>query len=337
MDYHDRSKEDCIAEIESLKQQLGDAEILQTVLDVQRRLMSSANATQQAATGHLMLKSMLLEVVQLFDRLTHADESSIFLLDEKGIVVESILARGATMRELKRHLIGEVVDKGLAGWVIRHRQVALIEDTKTDERWVTLPAEPYHVRSALCFPILKGKRVLGVSTLMHSQPGHFNTQPIVRFIEHLGSIVALVLDNVSLQLQLSEATTVPASPLQSSAPLSTKVSEVSPSPNDLTLTGIYIVTANGKFLYANPRFAEIFNYSLEELVALNSMFDLVDSQQETRLFEAIDRCFREHQKGFSSTFRGRSKYNDPITIEIEGNRTKFYGKPAIVGTVRLVP
>ncbi|PPT10908.1 pas domain [Geitlerinema sp. FC II] len=324
MDYHDRSKEDCIAEIESL----------QTVLNVQRRLISSANATQQAATGHLMLKSMLLEVIQLFDRLTDAEESSIFLLNEDGVVIDSILARGATMRELKRNLIGEVVDKGLAGWAIRHRQVGLIEDTRTDERWVTLPSEPYHVRSALCFPILKGKRVLGVLTLMHSRPGHFNTQPIVRFVQHLASVVALVLDNISLQIALSEATTIPSSPVRSSSPMA---AEGTSSREDLTLTGIYIVTANGKFLYANPRFAKIFDYSLEELVALNSMFDLVDSQTETRLFEAVDRCFRDRQKGFSSTFRGRTKYNDPIDLDIEGNRTKFYGKPAIVGTVRLVP
>jgi GAF domain-containing protein len=95
------------------------------------------------------------------------------LLDADGLVTESLLARGATIREQRQRLVGEVLDKGLAGWVFRHRQVGLITDTVHDERWLTLHNQPYAVRSALGIPILKGKMLLGILTLMHSQPEHF--------------------------------------------------------------------------------------------------------------------------------------------------------------------
>lgn len=51
-----------------------------------------------------------------------------------------------------------------AGWVFRHRQIGLITDTETDDRWLTLLNQPYTVRSALGVPILKSGELLGILT-----------------------------------------------------------------------------------------------------------------------------------------------------------------------------
>ena len=65
------------------------------------------------------------------------------------------------------------MDKGLAGWVKRHHQVGLIADTLEDDRWLTLPDQPYRVRSALAVPILRNGKMMGLLTLLHSRPAHF--------------------------------------------------------------------------------------------------------------------------------------------------------------------
>ncbi len=333
MNYPDRTPKDGTTQLDALERELTDFQALQTTIDVQHELIARINATQQASKGHLAIKSACLTVVQLFGQMTEAEESSIFLLDDNGVVTESILARGATMRELKRTLIGQVLDRGLAGWVIQHRCIGLVEDTLTDDRWLTLPYEPYQVRSALCVPLSKGRRLLGVLTLMHSAPGHFNERSVVKYVENLAEVVALALDNVHLRCEVLPPDNEVSTPLDTpTVPTHDRTS----STGDLAFTGLYIVTANGKFLYVNPRFAEIFHYSFEELVALDSMFDLAASESRTQIFEALDRCFRGHVKGFACTFKGQTKYEEQIDLEIEGNRTKFYGKPAIVGTVRLV-
>jgi sigma-B regulation protein RsbU (phosphoserine phosphatase) len=83
-------------------------------------------------------------------------------------VVDSILARGDISPELSSELIESVLKKGLAGWVMHHRKIGLINDTKLDDRWLNLPNQPYTARSALALPIISGEMQLAILTLMHS-------------------------------------------------------------------------------------------------------------------------------------------------------------------------
>ena len=316
---------------------------LRRAIAAQEELISSAYATQRAARGQLMLKSILLEIVQVFSRLTAAEEGSVFLLDDEGVVIESILARGATMRELKRNLIGQVLDQGLAGWVMKRRRLGIIDDTDADERWVTLAYQPYQVRSVLCIPIFKAKQVCAVVTLMHPDVAHFSHLAILRYVDVVASVVGLVLDNVEQKIELAEINDLHAIGSDESVPIS------DPSPNssgessspslatvntELTETGVYIITGEGKFLYANPRFAHFFDYHLEDLVTLDSMFELICPDSGDRLLQDIKRCLHREIRSFSGSCEGRGKHGNTIPLILEGNLTRFYGKPAIVGTLQ---
>ncbi|MBC6423249.1 MAG: hypothetical protein GDA38_18325 [Hormoscilla sp. SP12CHS1] len=55
-----------------------------------------------------------------------------------GKIASAILTRPEVPSKQRDRLIGSVLDKGLAGWVSRHRQMGLIADTETDDRWVTV-------------------------------------------------------------------------------------------------------------------------------------------------------------------------------------------------------
>jgi sigma-B regulation protein RsbU (phosphoserine phosphatase) len=80
------------------------------------------------------------------------------LFDIKQPESSAILSRQQVTNQQKTNLIGSVQDKGLAGWVSHHSQIGLVMDTETDERWLTLPNQPYQVRSALAVPIVCGEK-----------------------------------------------------------------------------------------------------------------------------------------------------------------------------------
>ncbi|MGC1246739.1 MAG: PAS domain S-box protein, partial [Spirulinaceae cyanobacterium] len=107
-----------------------------------------------------------------------------------------------------------------------------------------------------------------------------------------------------------------------------------PATSNLTKLGIFIILNKGKFLYANQQLAKIFGYSFAELVALESLFTVVATSNLEQVTQEINRSFQDRKKVIDLTFQGRCKDASLINVEIYGNRTKFYGKTAIIGALR---
>jgi PAS domain S-box-containing protein len=331
----DKSKEQLIKELTLLRRQVNQLKTAKIAFDAQRALLRTFTTMMQTATGTLMLRSMLQQALNISRQLTNADEGSLFLLDAEGRVTESILARGATIRGQKQRLINEVLDKGLAGWVIRHRKVGLITDTTQDERWLTLASQPYTVRSALGVPILKGKELLGLLTLMHSEPGHFTPQS-ANLMQVTAEQMALILDNARLHVKgQSLNPDAPKAGQQITTDLGPTGAHLS-NKEDFSLIGIYIIFGEGNFLYANHRLAEIFGYTFGELVSLESVLDLVTSDNRHSVAEQIKQCFQGHSRNLCGTFHGQRKDGSQINVEVYGTRTKLYGKYVVIGVLRLI-
>ena len=324
MSDRDRSQEELIEELEWLRWEVAQLKTTKIAFDAQHELFRSLVALMQTATGTLMLKSMLQQILNIARKLTDAEEGSLFLLDADGVVTESILARGATIRGQKQRLVGVVLDKGLAGWVVRHRQVGLISDTVNDDRWFTLPSQPYSVRSALGVPILKGKELLGILTLMHSQPGHFGPEAVT-LMEMTAAQTALILDNVRLYAERQQLD-------KELRPTEEQLS----NREDFSLIGIYIIFGEGNFLYANSRLAEIFGYTFGEFVSLESVLDLIALDDRKFFVNQMSQCIQGYSKCFCRKFRGQRKDGSLIDIEIYGTRTKLYGKFVIIGALKLI-
>jgi len=164
------------------------------------RFISMARSPDEPAVVNLMLR----KTVDISIALTGADHGSLILLDSDGAVTDSIMSRGEISPRLRTELIGSAFKKGLAGWVRRHRKIALVDDTQTDDRWLTFPDEPYRARSALALPIITGEVLLGILTLKHSEPYHF-TREIVELMRVTATQVAMVLENACLFTNLNHS------------------------------------------------------------------------------------------------------------------------------------
>jgi phosphoserine phosphatase RsbU/P len=151
-----------------------------------------------------VIQGLLQKVVDVSAELTAAEHGSLFLLDRSGMVVDSLLVRGNLSPRQVSTLVSTVLDKGLAGWVRRHRQIGLVADTASDERWLPLPDQPFAARPALAVPIISGERILAILTLMHSRPGHFSSDA-AELMRLTAGQMALVLENANLFTQLNQS------------------------------------------------------------------------------------------------------------------------------------
>jgi len=188
----------------ALKQEIIQLRSEKAALQVQSRLLENfVNFARSSAKERVMTR-LLQKTLEISAELTGADKGSLFLLDADGAVTDGILTRVDPTPEQRSRIIGQVFDKGLAGWVRNHHKIGLIVDTRDDDRWVNLPNQPYTVGSALAVPILKGEDLLGIITLLHDQPQHFD-QDAADLMQITAAQIGNALENARLYSKLDKS------------------------------------------------------------------------------------------------------------------------------------
>jgi sigma-B regulation protein RsbU (phosphoserine phosphatase) len=200
-----------IVDTKDLQQEISQLKKEKAVYKAQSRMLDHFVSVARDSVDKKMIRATLQKTLDISIELTGAEKGSLFLLDENEVVIESILTRTQATPEESQQLVGKVLDQGLAGWVRHHCNItdgdcklAYICDTQKDDRWVTLPEQPYEVRSALTVPITRKKRLFGLLTLIHSRPNHFDAESI-ELIEMAAVQIGVVLENVTLYAKLEES------------------------------------------------------------------------------------------------------------------------------------
>ena len=126
----------------------------------------------------LDLRTVLHRVLFLSMKNVGAISGSIIVLDENGQPGESAFLMLGQTHDQTALQLKATYEHGLAGWVARHRESALIANTSKDERWLRRPDDAEDrtgAKSAVSVPIVAHEALVGVITLVHTQPGFFNT------------------------------------------------------------------------------------------------------------------------------------------------------------------
>lgn len=145
----------------------------------------------------LDLDRVMQRVIKLTSDAVGAAKASLILRGDSGIDWEHIfLARDLDPRQSVL-AVSAVFDEGLAGWVVRSRQGALVHDTQADHRWRVLPGDDRTVRSALCVPFMHDNEVVAVLTLDHPEPSHFDERDL-RLVTIVVNQAAVALRNAQL-------------------------------------------------------------------------------------------------------------------------------------------
>ncbi len=127
-------------------------------------------------TSALDLRTVLERVLKLSMENTGAVNGSLIVLDEAGEPVESIIIVGKQLIENTTEQLKSILERGLAGWVVRNKQGVLIPNTSQDERWLHRPDDDESrtgPKSAISVPLYVREQLAGVMTLVHPTPGTF--------------------------------------------------------------------------------------------------------------------------------------------------------------------
>jgi len=111
---------------------------------------------------------------------TGASSGTLILVDQNGDVVAGAIVRDGEVTSPPVEQLAEISQHGLAGWVVKNRTPALVDNTVKDERWFQRPWENGNnqSRSAVSVPLAVSGRVLGSITLVHPQGNQFTQEDL---------------------------------------------------------------------------------------------------------------------------------------------------------------
>ena len=126
---------------------------------------------------------------------------SIVILDENGHVADGALAYASKVYSPLAQQLVDTVECGLAGWVIRNRELVLITSTRDDPRWLMRPWDQSKKasHSVISVALASDERVFEVITLVYPRPGMFSQNDLV------------LLKTIGMYISISSAVIVPSS------------------------------------------------------------------------------------------------------------------------------
>ena len=143
-------------------------------------LMEQINFVSRQMANSLNLHELLPKILSLTLDMVGALSGSILVLDDCGEVVDGAMVYSGEEQQVSKEYLREIKDNGLAEWVIKNRQSALVSSTREDIRWLQRASDQENKksRSALSVPLMSKDRVVGVLTLVHPQVDRFNIQDL---------------------------------------------------------------------------------------------------------------------------------------------------------------
>mgnify|MGYP000555654133 CR=1 FL=1 len=165
---------------ESLRQSIVT---LERLLHISRHLNST-----------LEMRPLLQQIVDSARDLTDADGASILLMESDN-TLRFAAACGPDAMLLE---IAEVpLDNSLAGWVVKNRQMLIVEDVLSDPRHFAIKSiDP--TQSLLAMPMIFGDQVIGVLESVTTKARHRFTPEDIETLETLASIAAVAVQNARL-------------------------------------------------------------------------------------------------------------------------------------------
>lgn len=147
---------------------------------------------------HEVVKNALAELKKRLE----AEAATIFMLDGEANTLSFWAIHGADNTSLEGSKMP--ADRGVVGWVISHKEGALVTDAQRDERFFPeIDRETNFVtRNMVCAPlIVRGSDVVGAIQVLNRIGGDFKNEDLV-FLTQFSHQAALALENARLYEEL---------------------------------------------------------------------------------------------------------------------------------------
>lgn len=260
------------------------------------------NVSRQLAAS-LDLHEVLSRILLLSTSNLAAERASLIVLDAAGRPRDAVILYKGALASASCETISTIMRHGLAGWVVRHRQPVILENTRADERWLTRPYEQDSEvlpKSALCVPVFAREKIVGVLTIVHPQSGYF-TAAHLKLQQAIADMAGIAIHNARLYEDVEE-----------NRNLYCRLFEGSPDP-------IFITTLEGKIVDCNRQAALRSGYTKREL--LRTAINRLDLAAEKVLHRTSSGRKRSGASRYESTLVMKNK--DTLAVEVSATRITY--------------
>jgi PAS domain S-box-containing protein len=149
-------------------------------------------------SGRIDLAELLPRMLKATVENAQAKTGSVIVLNEQGHVLYSALMMDGGFQPDPSKKLAGTLEAGLAGWVLKNRQAALVTDTTKDPRWGRRPDdEMVGAKSAIAAPLLGRARVVGVLTLVKTPADTFDNDDLSLMIA-IAEQAGVAIENAQL-------------------------------------------------------------------------------------------------------------------------------------------
>ena len=155
---------------------------------------------EDALAGKSLLAMPLEEILKITLSSCRGEGGSVLMIDEQGQLIRAMTSFRDEVRDGQHESLQLLFTNGLAGWVWRQGQPALIEDTSADPRWfqTTREEEAETARSAISVPLVDSGRIHGVLTISRPATDAFSKDDLALL---LTASTLLTLNSESFQVR----------------------------------------------------------------------------------------------------------------------------------------
>jgi len=123
--------------------------------------------------------TMLFQLLRMLLEVTNTKSGTLIVMDETGNVIDGAQVFGGKTVSPSIEQLLDISQNGLAGWVVKNKQAAIVESTNDDSRWLHRPWELEHQesKSALSIPIKAGN-IVGCITLVRPKENRFSIKDL---------------------------------------------------------------------------------------------------------------------------------------------------------------
>ena len=152
----------------------GDTEALDEELQQASLLLQLSIEFRETLEPSIIVERML----QVMAKNLGVSNASVVLVTSDGSVELAMSLRDGDVRQITSMVTKAVLDRGLAGWVLRNGRSVVLPDVSRDKRWIPY-AEWQKDGSAIVLPIRQAQTALGVLTIYHPTPNHFSSRDLI--------------------------------------------------------------------------------------------------------------------------------------------------------------
>lgn len=185
---------------------MGDREAtLERELEAEREARRGLVNASVSLNSLLSLPELLAEIMRTATDLMNAETSSLMLLDETSHELTFEVATGDPAAEVAQMRVP--ADQGVAGWVMKNRKPALVNDVQKDERFYAQidRASGYKTKSMLAVPLDIRGRIIGVVEMINKRDGSGFTERDQEIATAFAAQAAVAIENARLYLKLADA------------------------------------------------------------------------------------------------------------------------------------